>query len=211
MSAERRRMRGRVAIVGAAESDELGKLPHKSALALHAEAGRNALADAGLHKEDVDGIFSAGLWMAAETAEYMGIRPRYLQNGVRGIATAALLRSRVKISLAPTNCRRHTRDERADQHRQRRKDGGNRSHFARLICRLPCFDFRRLHLTDHRIHALLRLGRRQPGARGDQLHEIGLVGFRQPFIAQRGGENPRDFGARFSGIGSVGGRCRTIG
>ena len=37
MSAERRRLRGRVAIVGAAESDELGKLPHKSALALHAE------------------------------------------------------------------------------------------------------------------------------------------------------------------------------
>ena len=77
-AAERRRMRGRVAIVGAAESDELGKLPHKSALALHAEAGRNALADAGLTKKDVDGVFSAGLWMAAETAEYMGIRPRYL-------------------------------------------------------------------------------------------------------------------------------------
>ena len=68
MSAERRRMCGRVAIVGAAESDELGKLPHKSAMALHAEAGRNALADAGLRKEDVDGVFSAGLWMAAETA-----------------------------------------------------------------------------------------------------------------------------------------------
>jgi len=32
------RMRGRVALVGAAESDEMGKLPHKSALALHAEA-----------------------------------------------------------------------------------------------------------------------------------------------------------------------------
>jgi acetyl-CoA acetyltransferase len=78
MSAERRRLRGRVAIVGAAESDELGKLPHKSALALHAEAARNALADAGLAKSDVDGVFSAGLWMAAETAEYMGIRPRYV-------------------------------------------------------------------------------------------------------------------------------------
>jgi acetyl-CoA acetyltransferase len=78
MSAERRRMRGRVAIVGAAESDELGKLPHKSAFALHAEAARNALADAGLRKQDVDGVFSAGLWMAAETAEYLGIRPRYV-------------------------------------------------------------------------------------------------------------------------------------
>jgi acetyl-CoA acetyltransferase len=71
-------MRGRVAIVGAAEADEHGKLPHKSALALHAEAARNALADAGLRKDDVDAVFSAGLWMGSETAEYMGIRPRWV-------------------------------------------------------------------------------------------------------------------------------------
>src|SRR6185295_12461991 len=73
-----RRMRGRVAIVGAAEADEHGKLPHKSAFALHAEGARNALADAGLRKDDVDAVFSAGLWMASETAEYLGIRPRYV-------------------------------------------------------------------------------------------------------------------------------------
>src|SRR5258706_15612276 len=67
-----------VAIVGVAESDEMGKLPHKSAFALHAEAARNALADAGIAKTEVDAVFSAGLWMASETAEYMGIRPRYI-------------------------------------------------------------------------------------------------------------------------------------
>src|SRR5258705_12789202 len=78
MSAERRRMRGRVAIVGAAEADEHGKLPHKSAFQLHAEAARNALADAGLAKDEVDAVFSAGLWMGSETAEYLGIRPRYI-------------------------------------------------------------------------------------------------------------------------------------
>ena len=78
MSRDLRRMRGRVAIVGAAEADEHGKLPHKSALALHAEAARNALADAGLKKDDVDAVFSAGLWMGSETAEYLGIRPRYV-------------------------------------------------------------------------------------------------------------------------------------
>jgi len=77
-------MRGRVAIVGAGESDEIGKLPHKSALALHAEAARNALADAGVSKDAVDGVFSAGRWMAAETAEYMGIRPRYLDGTLIG-------------------------------------------------------------------------------------------------------------------------------
>jgi acetyl-CoA acetyltransferase len=78
MSAAPHRARGRVAIVGVAESDEMGKLPHKSAFALHAEAARNALADAGLAKDDVDAVFSAGLWMASETAEYLGIQPRYL-------------------------------------------------------------------------------------------------------------------------------------
>ncbi|MFN8545371.1 MAG: thiolase, partial [Candidatus Binatia bacterium] len=84
MSADFRRLRGRVAIVGAAESDELGKLPGKSALALHAEAARNALADAGLTKHDVDGVFSAGRWMSAETAEYMGITPRYVDGTLIG-------------------------------------------------------------------------------------------------------------------------------
>src|SRR4029077_2360397 len=71
-------MRGRVAIVGAGEADEDGRLPHKSAFMLHAESARNALADAGLALSDVDAIFSAGLWMGSETAEYLGIRPRYI-------------------------------------------------------------------------------------------------------------------------------------
>ena len=78
MSRDLRRMRGRVAIVGAAEADEHGRLPHKSAFMLHAEAARNALADAGLSLGDVDAVFSAGLWMGSETAEYLGIRPRYI-------------------------------------------------------------------------------------------------------------------------------------
>lgn len=78
MSRDPRRLRGRVAIAGAAEADEHGKLPHKSAFMLHAEAARNALADAGLSLSDVDAVVSAGLWMGSETAEYLGIRPRYI-------------------------------------------------------------------------------------------------------------------------------------
>ena len=38
---------GQFALVGVAESDELGILPHKSALQLHMEAARNAIADRG--------------------------------------------------------------------------------------------------------------------------------------------------------------------
>jgi len=69
---------GKFAIVGVAESDEMGTVPHKSALQLHAEAARNAIADAGLTKNDIDAVFSAGRVFSTETAEYLGIRPRYL-------------------------------------------------------------------------------------------------------------------------------------
>ena len=51
---------GQVAIAGVGESDELGKLPHKSSLQLHMEATANALADAGLHKRDIDAVFTSG-------------------------------------------------------------------------------------------------------------------------------------------------------
>ena len=45
-----------IAIVGVAESDEMGTVPNKSSLQHHAEAAHNALADAGLSKSDVDGV-----------------------------------------------------------------------------------------------------------------------------------------------------------
>jgi|GEM_PF-6673462 hypothetical protein len=45
-----------VAIVGSAESDQIGLVENKSALQLHAEAAHNALEDAGLTKDDVDGL-----------------------------------------------------------------------------------------------------------------------------------------------------------
>lgn len=69
-------LRGKVAIVGASESDEIGVVPHKSALTLHAEAARNALNDAGLAIGDVDGLFTAGA-TSAQLGEYLGIAPRY--------------------------------------------------------------------------------------------------------------------------------------
>jgi acetyl-CoA acetyltransferase len=76
-----------VAIVGAAESDEIGIVPNKSSLQHHAEAAYNALEDAGLSIRDVDGIFAAGVPMqhtTLNTAEYMGIQPRYSDAGTVG-------------------------------------------------------------------------------------------------------------------------------
>jgi acetyl-CoA acetyltransferase len=76
--------RGSIAIVGAAESDEVGKLPGKTALALHAEGARNALADAGLTAKDVDAVLSTGRQTANDVPEYLGIRPRYMDNTQMG-------------------------------------------------------------------------------------------------------------------------------
>ena len=63
-------------IVGVAESDEIGIVPGKSALMLHMEAARNAIADAGLIKDDIDGFLTAG-YAGYDVAEYLGINPTY--------------------------------------------------------------------------------------------------------------------------------------
>ena len=59
-----------IAIVGVAESDEMGTVPNKSSLQHHAEAASNALEDAGLSLADVNGVFTAGFSSLA-TAEYL--------------------------------------------------------------------------------------------------------------------------------------------
>jgi acetyl-CoA acetyltransferase len=67
-----------VCIVGVDESDEIGTLPHKSQLTLHLEAIHNAVRDAGLKIDDVDGIFTAGQHSPALLGEALGITPRYV-------------------------------------------------------------------------------------------------------------------------------------
>ena len=64
------------AIVGVAESDEIGQVPNKSSLQHHAEAAYNALEDAGLSINDVDGLLTAG-FSPLVVAEYLGIEPGY--------------------------------------------------------------------------------------------------------------------------------------
>jgi acetyl-CoA acetyltransferase len=70
---------GTVAVVGCAESDSLGKIPDHSALQLHVESARNALADAGLGIEDIDGVAATGNF-AVEVAHAMGIAPTWIDN-----------------------------------------------------------------------------------------------------------------------------------
>lgn len=72
-------LRKRAALVGVAEA-ELGHVRHKSALQLHAQAAKRALEDAGLRKDEVDAVLTAGEprgMPSVLVAEYLGIRPRY--------------------------------------------------------------------------------------------------------------------------------------
>src|SRR5262249_23129160 len=76
----------RVAIVGAALSD-CGRVDDKSSFELHHQAASRALVDAGLEKGDVDGFASSGtgLLMPVEVAEYLGLRPTWVDGtGVGG-------------------------------------------------------------------------------------------------------------------------------
>ncbi len=72
-----------VAIVGAAETTELGEIPHLSQLGLHADAARNALADCGLAPSDVDGVACAGESPTA-VAHHLGITPTWVDGTAVG-------------------------------------------------------------------------------------------------------------------------------
>jgi 3-oxoacyl-[acyl-carrier-protein] synthase III len=66
-----------VAIVGAAETTELGVIPDLSQLQLHADAALNTMADAGLKPSDIDGVATAGE-SPTGVAHYLGITPKWV-------------------------------------------------------------------------------------------------------------------------------------
>jgi acetyl-CoA acetyltransferase len=65
-----------VAVVGAAETTKMGKIPDMSVIGLHADAALNAMKDAGLKASDIDGVATAGI-SPTELAYYLGITPSY--------------------------------------------------------------------------------------------------------------------------------------
>ena len=81
-------MTRRVAIVGAALSD-IGRVDTKTPYELHWQATARALADAGLTKDDVDGFGSSGMGLLAPTeiAEYIGLRPTWVDGTSVGGST----------------------------------------------------------------------------------------------------------------------------
>jgi acetyl-CoA acetyltransferase len=90
--------RSKAAVVGAAETTQLGVIPNMSQVQLHADAALNAVRDAGISISDIDGIATAGE-SPESLAHYLGITPTWIDaTGVGGCsflmhvrhATAAL-------------------------------------------------------------------------------------------------------------------------
>jgi acetyl-CoA acetyltransferase len=90
-------LRGKVAIVGAADTD-VGIVPDMGATQLCIDAARRALSDAGIGKEQVDGLVTCNamaepyMYHAEAMAEYLQIFPRYcISVGAGGGTTFSIL------------------------------------------------------------------------------------------------------------------------
>ncbi|GHH03052.1 thiolase C-terminal domain-containing protein [Streptomyces rubradiris] len=96
----------RVAVVGAALAD-CGRLDDATPYALHAQAARRALADAGLDRARVDGFASAGLGTLApvEVAEYLGLRPTWVDSTSVGGATWEVMAAHAADAIAAGHAR----------------------------------------------------------------------------------------------------------
>ncbi|MGE5271601.1 MAG: hypothetical protein ACM3JG_18230, partial [Thiohalocapsa sp.] len=72
-----------IAIVGAAETTEMGRIPNLSQIGLHADAALNAMQDAGIGPKDIDGIATAGE-TPVTIAHYLGITPKWVDGTAVG-------------------------------------------------------------------------------------------------------------------------------
>ncbi len=71
------RRRSSAAIIGAAETTELGRIPHMSELSLHLDAARNAIADCGIDASDIDGVAGVNRYPTL-VAQQLGLAPTYV-------------------------------------------------------------------------------------------------------------------------------------
>ncbi|MGW1882342.1 thiolase C-terminal domain-containing protein [Streptomyces sp. NPDC001970] len=91
----------KVAVVGISLSD-CGRVDGPTPYALHAQAARRALADSGLERSVIDGLASAGLGTLApvEVAEYLGLRPRWVDSTAVGGATWEVMAAHAADAIA---------------------------------------------------------------------------------------------------------------
>ncbi|MDL2080576.1 acetyl-CoA acetyltransferase [Streptomyces sp. GXMU-J15] len=90
-----------VAVVGVALSD-CGRLDDATPYTLHAQAARRALADAGLDRARIDGLASAGtgVLVPVEIAEYLGLRPTWVDSTSVGGSTWEVMAAHAADAIA---------------------------------------------------------------------------------------------------------------
>jgi acetyl-CoA acetyltransferase len=102
-------LRNKIAIVGAADT-EVGAVPHLSATQLYVKAARLALADAGITKNEIDGLISCVsfaepfMYHAEMLAEYMQIFPRYCITAPSGGGTTLAMIHHAASAIATGMC-----------------------------------------------------------------------------------------------------------
>lgn len=91
----------KVAVAGVALSD-CGRLDRATPYALHAQAARRALADSGLDRSVIDGFASAGLGALApaDVADYLGLRPTWVDSTSVGGATWEVMAAHATDAIA---------------------------------------------------------------------------------------------------------------
>jgi acetyl-CoA acetyltransferase len=102
-------IRGKVAIIGAADT-EVGKVPHLSATALCVEAARRAMENAGITKDQIDGLVTCNsmaepyMYHAEVIAEYLQIFPRYCISANAGGGTTMTSIQHAATAIASGVC-----------------------------------------------------------------------------------------------------------
>ena len=105
----RESLKGKVAIVGAADT-EVGVVPDLSATQLYVNAAKKALHDAGIKKDKVDGLITCNsfvepyMYHAEMIAEYMQIFPRYCLNVATGGGTTLAIMHHAASAIVTGMC-----------------------------------------------------------------------------------------------------------
>ena len=102
-------IKGVAAIIGAAETTRLGKLPDISVLGLHLDAARNAVADCGIDPHLIDGVATTGSVNITPvspvvTSHYLGLTPRWIDSTSVGGGSFMMLVRHAAAALAAGMC-----------------------------------------------------------------------------------------------------------
>lgn len=102
-------LRGKVAIVGIGDS-EVGVVPHRSTTQLFMDAALKAMKDAGIEKEEIDGLLTCNsfaepyLYHAEAMAEYLQIEPKLCMSVGTGGGTTFTLVQQAASAIACGVC-----------------------------------------------------------------------------------------------------------